>query len=343
LEGELEDTKTELLRERKKHEQTIAELERKTVQEKERLRKDMETKIREAKESFMKLTDSQLESTTKKTMHENEQMASELAFQNRETERLMMRNKKLSDENFLVRRDLNSYQQAEEELSRRNHAYLKTINSLVSKLKSLEDAKQLVQRSSKDKEEHLNGMYKQRVAALQHSVEETYQQLEKIHTTVQAKETQVNRLEAMGNVMSIHLLKAAAEVRMHYTAAGRSVAEESLASHPHSRKEAGGVLQDRIRLARLSELNRDQREEALRMLVAKVAEFELAEREEETPRSVAGGTPRGKPEGAGLLPHINAMSSPQGMRLTPSRPPAKMAMSEHHQRSVKGLDTRSLR
>jgi len=31
------------------------------VQEKERLRKDMETKIREAKESFMKLTDSQLE------------------------------------------------------------------------------------------------------------------------------------------------------------------------------------------------------------------------------------------------------------------------------------------
>jgi len=31
LEGELEDTKTELLRERKRHEQTIAELERKTV------------------------------------------------------------------------------------------------------------------------------------------------------------------------------------------------------------------------------------------------------------------------------------------------------------------------
>ena len=32
LEGELEDTKTELLRERKKHEQIISELERKTVQ-----------------------------------------------------------------------------------------------------------------------------------------------------------------------------------------------------------------------------------------------------------------------------------------------------------------------
>ena len=41
------------------------------------------------------------------------------------------------------------------------------------------------------------------------------------------------------------------------------------------------------------------------MLVARVAEMELAEREEDTPRSAAGGSPRGKPEGAGLLPHIN--------------------------------------
>lgn len=47
LENELEDTKTELLRERKKHEGIISELERKTVQEKERLRKEMENKIRE--------------------------------------------------------------------------------------------------------------------------------------------------------------------------------------------------------------------------------------------------------------------------------------------------------
>ena len=48
LEGELEETKTELLRERKKHEQIISELERKTVKEKERLRKEMEAKIKQA-------------------------------------------------------------------------------------------------------------------------------------------------------------------------------------------------------------------------------------------------------------------------------------------------------
>ena len=76
LESELEETKTEVLRERKKHEQIIAELERKTVQEKERLRKEMEAKICDAKEAFMKLTDNHLEATTKKTVQENEQMGS---------------------------------------------------------------------------------------------------------------------------------------------------------------------------------------------------------------------------------------------------------------------------
>ena len=35
------------------------------------------------------MTDGQLEVQTKKTMNENEQMASELAFQHRETERLV--------------------------------------------------------------------------------------------------------------------------------------------------------------------------------------------------------------------------------------------------------------
>ena len=71
----------ELLKERKKHEQIITDLERKTVQEKERLRKEMETRIREAKETFMQMTDGQLEAGTKETMQQNEQMASEIAFQ----------------------------------------------------------------------------------------------------------------------------------------------------------------------------------------------------------------------------------------------------------------------
>ena len=45
------------------------------------MRKEMEARIRAAKEKFMEDTDGQLEATTKDTMHQNEQMGSELAFQ----------------------------------------------------------------------------------------------------------------------------------------------------------------------------------------------------------------------------------------------------------------------
>lgn len=54
----------------------------------------------------MKLTDEQLEATTKKTIAENEQMASELTFQNRDTERLLHKNSLLVEENRLAKREL---------------------------------------------------------------------------------------------------------------------------------------------------------------------------------------------------------------------------------------------
>ena len=48
-------------------------------------------------------------------------------------------------------------------------------------------------------------MYKQRVAALQHSVEETYQQLEKIHTTVQVQGYLAHKNHPLGTYSSICL------------------------------------------------------------------------------------------------------------------------------------------
>ena len=192
LEGELEETKTELLRERKKHEQIISELERKTVQEKERLRKEMEAKIAEAKEAFMKLTDNHLEATTKKTMQENEQMGSELAFQNRETERLLHKNSKLAEDNRNAKRELELHKQTEAEMARRNHAYLRTIKSLLTKLKSLDQTKRDLERSAKSKEESVVGQYKDRVALLQQTVEEAYMQLDEMRMDIESKNSGVS-------------------------------------------------------------------------------------------------------------------------------------------------------
>eukprot|EP00959_Pyramimonas_sp_CCMP1952_P066693 1392392-Pyramimonas_sp.AAC.1 len=51
-----------------------------------------------------KLTDNQLETTTKRTIMENEQMASELAYQSRQTENLLTKNKKLLEDNLSLKR-----------------------------------------------------------------------------------------------------------------------------------------------------------------------------------------------------------------------------------------------
>lgn len=48
--------------------------------------------IPQAKLEMLKLTDDQLEATTKRTIIENEHMSTELAYQSRQTEKLMARN-----------------------------------------------------------------------------------------------------------------------------------------------------------------------------------------------------------------------------------------------------------
>ena len=59
------------------------------MQEKDRLKKEMLYKLRETKANLLKMTDNQLDTTTKRTIAENEQMSSELAWQSKETEKLI--------------------------------------------------------------------------------------------------------------------------------------------------------------------------------------------------------------------------------------------------------------
>lgn len=302
LEGELEDTKTELLRERKKHEQIISELERKTVQEKERLRKEMENKIREAKETFMKMTDSQLETTTKKTMHENEQMASELAFQNRETERLLQKNRKLADENMSTRRELAMYKQAESELARRNHAYIKTIHSLMAKLKSLEGAKKDLERVCKDKEGFISTSYKQRVTSLQDSVQETYQSLEEMRNDLDNRKSELTRLQQTKDDVALYVLQAAREVKQKLTAKPESD-KSTIDEDGHDK---WGVLERELMAFRLSDLEGDEKESALRYMIARISAMDIEARGGRPGQSPSGSSPRdgGQGQDGSLFPDI---------------------------------------
>ena len=92
------------------HEEKIAEMERVKVQEKERLKREMLVKIKETKTYLLSLTEDQLDTTTKRTILENEHMLTELQHQYVEITRILnqltdvqQRNKELSREVKLLR------------------------------------------------------------------------------------------------------------------------------------------------------------------------------------------------------------------------------------------------
>jgi len=104
LEEDLGEKKRLLMEGRlQEHATSISDLERKHVQEKDRLKKEMLFKLRETKANLLKMTDNQLDTTTKRTIAENEQMSSELAWQSKETEKLIRKNDKLKSDNVSSR------------------------------------------------------------------------------------------------------------------------------------------------------------------------------------------------------------------------------------------------
>ena len=73
LTTELADKRRLLEENSKEHATKVSDLERKHVQEKDRLKKEMLYKLRETKANLLKMTDNQLDTTTKRTIAENEQ------------------------------------------------------------------------------------------------------------------------------------------------------------------------------------------------------------------------------------------------------------------------------
>jgi len=276
LQGELEDTKQELLKERKTHEQIITELERKTLQEKERLRKEMEARIREAKETFMQMTDGLLGAATQETMRINDQMASELGFQHRETERLVHKNRKLSEENVATHRELMLYKHAEAELSKRNHAYLTTITSLISKLKTLEGATSELQKARSKTDGIVTSNYQSKVNALQDSVEDALGVLEKMGKQLNEKTEEVERIRSDRDELGVLVLQAAQEAKGHLTdnLYGQAIKEEE---DSQARDEnLAGVrtgAHSFTKHIRLTDLKGVQRHQILRYVLERVSDL----------------------------------------------------------------------
>lgn len=141
LDLKLADANKEMETLKKRYEDNLSDLERKHVKELDRLKKENAVRIKETKQAMLKLTNNQLATTTKRTILENEQMASELSYQSRQTEKLLQRNQELIDDNAALQRQMNLSRQTEEELAKRSTVYQKTVKSLITKQHALESTR----------------------------------------------------------------------------------------------------------------------------------------------------------------------------------------------------------
>lgn len=135
LEQEMSALQASLESVRKEREAKISELDRQHIQEKERWRRETTARIKEAKLAMMRLTDAQLENTTKRTITENDHMAAELAYQSRQMEKLLSRNAELGAEVAELHRVADISRATHDTLAARNSMYQKTIKALLEKLK----------------------------------------------------------------------------------------------------------------------------------------------------------------------------------------------------------------
>lgn len=127
IEEHVEKLKERLEKERQEHEMELAEKEEEKHQAIEKLRKDMLFQIKETKAELLSLNDAELQNTTKLTIQQNHQLTSELEFQSKQTETLLYKNNKMSEQIVALRKDIEIHKQVENELAKRSHFCQKVI------------------------------------------------------------------------------------------------------------------------------------------------------------------------------------------------------------------------
>lgn len=167
----LEKVSEALFTEQRDHEENVNDLERVAVQEKDRLKKEMALKIKETNLSLMRLTDNQLEITTKRTIMENEMMSSDLATVSRSTEKLIDKNEELIQEHGAMRISLELSKQMGSDLEKRGHAYQRTVKSLLHRLKENEETRRVSERDRTHKDDAVDHAVSE-LSELQHEIAE---------------------------------------------------------------------------------------------------------------------------------------------------------------------------
>lgn len=195
MEAELAALKRQLQDQEEAHARDTSNLDRKKAIEIDQLKKDMHKSIQTTRDMLKARTKDQLDSTTKRTIMENEQMATELHFQSKETERLLDRNQALLEENAQLRRNLLIHKDLENELARRTHVYQKLLKKM--------DQKQKADQASSERSRELRGGSSESTLEEEHSLQAGTSGELKISGSSEQVETLQRQLEGVQSTLQM--------------------------------------------------------------------------------------------------------------------------------------------
>ncbi|KAI9002353.1 hypothetical protein BC832DRAFT_593657 [Gaertneriomyces semiglobifer] len=131
----LRSLKAQLENKEKQYKETIHSIERKVIQDKNSVKKEMLQKVNEAVAGFRKVADQQMAETTKRAIRENMAITTQLNKMSAKTLELVAENDALKSKVAKLRTDNALLTETERELARRNQTNQRVIKMLVEKLK----------------------------------------------------------------------------------------------------------------------------------------------------------------------------------------------------------------
>ena len=140
LEAKFKAMEDLLVGEQNAHKEAVYNLERKEVQNRDRLKKEMTARVNTVAAEFRKVSNKQMAETTKRTIRENVSINAQLAKMSEKTIDLIKENDDLRLKDKRHQQTINMLEDNERELARKNNACQKIINMLLEKQKGFEHA-----------------------------------------------------------------------------------------------------------------------------------------------------------------------------------------------------------
>ena len=135
MESKINSLEDQLKKKESDHRSHIHNLERKILQDKNQLKKEMVQKVNEAVANFRRVADQQMAETTKRALRENVAITSQLKKMSHKTMEILEENKTLSAKVSKLTNLNTLLTQSEQELAKRNQSNQNVIKMLVDKLR----------------------------------------------------------------------------------------------------------------------------------------------------------------------------------------------------------------